>query len=54
MTRKMITSFCLEKLGLEHFKERIEVLTARQAKPKVRGADRKSKKFLEQKGINRV
>jgi len=36
-------------LGPEHFRERIEALTARQAGPKARGGDRKSKKFREQK-----
>jgi len=40
-------------LGSGKFKERIEELTARQAQPKGRGGDRKSKKYKESK-INRV
>ncbi|MDQ7004201.1 MAG: hypothetical protein Q9N67_04485 [Ghiorsea sp.] len=34
-------------LGSSLFKERIEELTARQAQPKGRGGDRKSKKYQE-------
>lgn len=41
-------------LGSGRFKERIEELTARQAEPKRRGGDRKSKKFRERSKINRV
>ncbi|OIP99449.1 MAG: transposase [Zetaproteobacteria bacterium CG2_30_46_52] len=40
-------------LGSSKFKERIEKLTARQAQPKGRGGDRKSKKYQESI-INRV
>ncbi|MDX8390315.1 MAG: transposase [Mariprofundaceae bacterium] len=40
-------------LGSSLFKESIEELTARQAQPKGRGGDRKSKKYKEKK-INRV
>ena len=40
-------------LGSGQFRERIEELTARQAQPKGRGGDRKSKKYKESK-INRV
>ena len=40
-------------LGSERFKEQIEALTKRQAAPRVRGGDHKSKKFKENK-INRV
>jgi len=41
-------------LGSDHFKDQIEALTARQAKPKARGGDRKSKKYREQNKIKRV
>ena len=41
-------------LGTSRFKERIEAMTARQAKPKGRGGDRKSKKYRERSEINRV
>ena len=41
-------------LGSDRFKEAIEALTARQTKPKVKGGDRKSKKYRERAGINRV
>jgi len=40
-------------LGSAKFKERIQELTARQAGPRGRGGDRKSKKYQERK-INRV
>jgi len=40
-------------LGSGRFKDRIEELTKRQAGPKGRGGDRKSKKYQESK-INRV
>jgi putative transposase len=40
-------------LGSSKFKERIEELTARQAQPRGRGGDRKSKKYRNSK-INRV
>ena len=41
-------------LGSDRFKERIEELTSRQSKPKGRGGDRKSRRFRESSGINRV
>jgi len=41
-------------LGSDRFKEEIEVLTARQTKPKAKGGDRKSKAYHESIGINRV
>jgi putative transposase len=41
-------------LGNDRFKEQIEKLIDRQAAPKLRGGDRKSKKFQERKQINRV
>ena len=41
-------------LGSDRFKERIEALTERQAMPKRRGGDRKSKKYHENSKINRV
>jgi len=34
-------------LGSDRFKERIEALTARQAQPKLRGGDRKSKQYRD-------
>jgi putative transposase len=40
-------------LGDGRFKEQIEKLTARQAKPKVRGGDRRSKDFKDN-AFNRV
>jgi len=40
-------------LGSDRFKEDIEALTARQAKPKKRGGDRKSKQYREGADINR-
>ncbi|MBL4775227.1 MAG: transposase [Mariprofundus sp.] len=39
-------------LGSDRFKERIEVLTARQAQPKPRGGDRKSKQYVNSKLSN--
>jgi len=41
-------------LGTDHFKEQIEALTNRQAKPKAKDGDRKSKKYREGAGINRA
>ncbi len=41
-------------LGNDRFQRRIEALLARQAGPKHRGGDRKSEKFRNVKGINRV
>jgi len=41
-------------LGSDRFKEEIEALTARQAKPKAKGGDRKSKTYRESVGLNQV
>ncbi|WP_135568187.1 hypothetical protein [Solemya elarraichensis gill symbiont] len=41
-------------LGNDCFKGRIEELTKRQAEPKGRGGDRRSKEYQQSKGINRV
>jgi len=41
-------------LGSDHFKARVEALTAMQAKPKARGGDRKSKQFRQESEINRL
>jgi len=39
-------------LGTDHFKKQVEALTARQAQPKTKGGDRRSKQYRENREIN--
>ena len=41
-------------LGNDEFKDRMQRLLERQARPKPRGGDRRSSQFRDQKRINRV